>query len=543
MKRVETTENEAIQSLLQKLGPIIGHQVGTFSLHKEGESRELPSRGASVKALGLRHGDILVVTIEKLSSTREEELVPKGKEEVKKEEMAVVEDTVDVLLTKESGLIKREKQSIGCRHGPNGMCENCVPLEPYDGQYLTEKGIKHLSFHSWIRKQTGGLDKGKFSPLSDLQCTITPGCAEHPPWPNGICTKCQPSAVTLNRQAYRHVDYVEFESPVIVEQFLSYWRSSGGCQRIGMLYGRYEMHKEVPLGIKAVVSAIYEPPQWSNQVALQLLDDPNSAIVDRVAAMMGLTQVGWVFTDLEDDGTNTGKVMYKRHKDTYFLTSYEVLLAAELQISHPNPTKLAANGRFGSKYVTIAISGTSTNEVGISAYQVSNQAMALVRDDCLRSSKKNNMMRAKKSSNQQYIPDIFYTYKNEYNTDVTATASPDFPLEYLIVNVASGSPQAPSPLFHSALPGTQSFAIENRSAIGEVQAFSDLSSHLAKAPTFLAAMSDFHLLLFLSTNTEFDLGNDLAGLCQALATQDSGLANLWRQQPGWQHVEMLMAGT
>jgi nuclear protein localization protein 4 homolog len=51
-----------------------------------------------------------------------------------------------------------------------------------------------------------------------------------------------------------------FENSELVERFLNYWRITGH-QRIGFLYGRYEMHPDIPLGIRAVVAAIYEPPQ------------------------------------------------------------------------------------------------------------------------------------------------------------------------------------------------------------------------------------------------------------------------------------------
>lgn len=48
-------------------------------------------------------------------------------------------------------------------------------------------------------------------------------------------------------QAYRHVDNVAFENTNLVERFLNYWRITGH-QRIGFLYGTYEIHADVPLG-------------------------------------------------------------------------------------------------------------------------------------------------------------------------------------------------------------------------------------------------------------------------------------------------------
>eukprot|EP00123_Amoebidium_parasiticum_P015483 comp22996_c0_seq1/m.36618 comp22996_c0_seq1/g.36618 ORF comp22996_c0_seq1/g.36618 comp22996_c0_seq1/m.36618 type:complete len:609 (-) comp22996_c0_seq1:20-1846(-) len=552
MKRVQVAATDTVQALLAKIQSELGLPAEGWAATQEGHNGPLQQTAGTVQTLGLRQGDILTVKLAPglLQATATaavgDGLVGEqaGTDTAKPAEPEVVEDAVDVQLAREPGTIKRQFDQNRCRpHGRNGRCENCMDLEPYDSAYLQANNIKHLSFHSWLRKQTGGLDRGKFSPLEDLQCRIRPGCTEHLAWPQGICTKCQPGAITLARQAYRHVDYVEFECPSIVDGFLAFWRRSGGCQRMGYLYGRYEAHGEVPLGIKAVVCAIYEPPQWADQVALQLLDHPLAQAVDQVAAALGLVQVGWIFTDLEDDGTGRGRVVYKRHKDTYFLTSHECLMAAELQLAHPNQTRLAKEGKFGSKYVTVVVSGDEQQAVSMAGYQVSNQAMALVRDDCLRPCKKMGMGRIKKSSDKQYVPDVFYAYRDKYGNDVSGTASPDFPLDYLLVNVPEGSPQSPNPLFHSELPGVQGFTVENREALGEVQGLAELKAHLQRSPTFLAAMSDFHLLVWLATNSVCPMGESVVGLCKAVAAKSVEEAEACRQGEAWRTMELLLEGS
>lgn len=145
------------------------------------------------------------------------------------------------------------------------MCEFCMPLQPFDQKYLAEKKIKHMSFHSYLAQIK---DSGKLRPpthelfvppLDEPNFTVSP-CTRHKPYPEGICTKCQPSAITLSSQKFRMVDHIEFEDSAIIDDFIQYWRQSG-VQRCGFLYGRYEPFNEVPLGVKAVVSCIYEPPQ------------------------------------------------------------------------------------------------------------------------------------------------------------------------------------------------------------------------------------------------------------------------------------------
>lgn len=61
------------------------------------------------------------------------------------------------------------------------------------------------------------------------------------------------------------------------------------------------------------------------------------------------------------------------------------------------------------KIKTIYFVGDSTNQIHFEGYQVSDQCMALVRDDCLIPTKDApELGYVKESSETQYVPDVFY---------------------------------------------------------------------------------------------------------------------------------------
>lgn len=147
-----------------------------------------------------------------------------------------------------------------------------------------------------------------------------------------------------------------FENTALVERFLNYWRITGH-QRMGFLYGNYEVNNDVPLGIRAHVAAIYEPPQESTRNSIKLLADERSNEIDELAAKLGLRKVGWIFTDLISDDRAAGTVKHIRGIDTHFLTAQECIMAGHLQNQHPNACKYSSNGYFGSKFVTVCVTG------------------------------------------------------------------------------------------------------------------------------------------------------------------------------------------
>ncbi|XP_058848348.1 nuclear protein localization protein 4 homolog [Acipenser ruthenus] len=556
MKKVSATKRDTAAAFLRKVAKEFGFSTNGFSVYQNrNKTGEITSQSKSLSLLKIKHGDMLylfplaapgpsgeimdVATPPSTSSTSSSSLSrPQSSLSRPQTATQITEDEIDQYLAKQDGKIYRNQDPQLCRHGSMGKCVHCVPLEPFDEDYLNhlDPPVKHMSFHAYIRKLTGGADKGKFAALENISCKIKSGCEGHPPWPEGICTKCQPSAITLNRQKYRHVDNIMFENHTIADRFLDFWRKTGN-QRMGYLYGRYTEHKDIPLGIRAEVAAIYEPPQIATQNSLELVDDPKAGAVEEIAAKLGLRKVGWIFTDLLSEDTRIGTVRYSRNKDSYFLSAEECITAGDFQNKHPNTCRLSPDGDFGSKFVTVVATGGPDNQVHFEGYQVSNQCMALVRDECLLPCRDvPELGYAKESSTEQYVPDVFYKDKDKFGNDITYLARP-LPVEYLIIDITTTFPKDPAYTFTS----TQRFSIENRDVLGETQDFHSLATYLSQntSTVFLNIVSDFHLLLFLVTNEVMPLGDSIGLLLDAVKTSNEELAQTWRKSEQWATIEQL----
>ena len=77
-------------------------------------------------------------------------------------------------------------------------------MQPYDPKYLEENKIKHMSFHAYLRKLIAQNKTQSGKPLGPLlvepNYSVDLSCPNHAPFPEGLCSGCQPSAIVLQPQ-------------------------------------------------------------------------------------------------------------------------------------------------------------------------------------------------------------------------------------------------------------------------------------------------------------------------------------------------------
>lgn len=558
MQRVNCQEGDSFGSLIKKLVPSLGPQVDVATLtvgEKPGHATEPVASliDRTVGDLGLKHGDIVYVAYQEQ---------PDGQESVKTdvsvaiggigpEPLKLKELPVDEALEKKEGLIPRKRSSL-CKHGDRAMCEYCSPLPPWDKEYHNERNIKHISFHSYLKQLNEHTNKANGSsyiaPLSQPNFRIDKKCRNgHEPWPRGICSKCQPSAITLQQQEFRMVDHVEIQRSELINEFIEAWRDTG-TQRFGYMYGTYQEYDATPLGTKAVVEAIFEPPQHDEQDGLtidmeQVMQEMQR--VDTLAEQMGLQRIGFIFTDLTDAGFGDGSVLCKRHKDSFFLSSLEIIMAAKHQTRHRNVCRFSEQGVFSSKFVTCVVSGNLETEIDIASYQVSTSAEALVEADMISGCTHPSMAYINDTTTERYVPEIFYMKKNEYGLTVKENAKPAFPVDYLLVSLTHGFPKDTSerkPLFVT----TSGFNWANRQAMGRSQDYHELKRYLLSAASggdlhaLHDKISNFQLLLYIHS-LEVLAQEEWALLVAAATSNDHEHPMLLlTASPGWQTLVMIL---
>lgn len=263
--------------------------------------------------------------------------------------------------------------------------------------------------------------------------------------------------------------------------------------------------------------------------------------MNRIASELGLTFVGWIFTDLIAEDMKLGTVRNLRNADTHFLSAQEVVMAGHFQNAHPNPCRLSPDGYFGSKSVTVIVTGKE-NQVHTEGYQVSNQGMALVRDDCLVPTKDApELGYIREGTRQQYVPDVFFKEKDKFGNEVSKIGRP-LPLEYLLVDVPASSPVEPRYTF-ATLPEKRPFPVENRFLDGQIQDFDALKTYMSQftTDTFLEAVSDFHLLIYVANMEMLPFRDSLGPLLGAIKDRDRQRAILWQEQcEHWATLQQLI---
>ena len=303
-----------------------------------------------------------------------------------------------------------------CQHGEGGKCPNCVGKE-----FIAD--AKHKSFDQFVNERKekckGTHENTTYCincmPPATLNYKMKPNCPNHQPYPLGCCNKCMPPNVILNRQVYRHVDYISFMNSAELKMFINPW-IEGNYQhpRMAYLFGYYAKDPNYPDGIRAIVELLYEPPQIGDiGTSAEPIIDENIPVIDLLTKELSLECIGWIFTSLNEPG------ICLNCKDIKKAARYQ----EEYPMDHPSGIKI-------SRFVTCVVRPNDMGECSIEAYMVSDMCQALQRDNLFDNSDNQKKMKIRKAKPNEMLPTIYM----ENNPCV------EFDPDFFIVNIGNGVP-------------------------------------------------------------------------------------------------------
>ncbi|GLU10470.1 hypothetical protein SLE2022_272690 [Rubroshorea leprosula] len=275
----------------------------------------------------------------------------------------------------------------------------------------------------------------------------------------------------ITRQESPHCDAASFDR-YSANAFQSYVNETlaFASKRGGFLYGRVLEDGTVQ------VDFIYEPPQQGMEDDLILLRDPQEEkVVDTIAAGLGMSRVGFIFsqTILQD-------------KKDYNFSNKEVIQAAELH---------AESGlkEWVTVVVKLMVNEDGDADVHFEAFQMSDMCVKLFKEGWFeREFEENDDPKLSKMKKEVVVG----------GKDVKEVDNDFFLVVVKIVD-------------HEG-PLSSTFPIENRNTFVTMK---ELKSHLdrTKSLPFVKRISDFHLLLFLAKF--LDLSSDIPTLTECVHLQ------------------------
>ncbi|KAJ3704582.1 hypothetical protein LUZ61_008287 [Rhynchospora tenuis] len=226
------------------------------------------------------------------------------------------------------------------------------------------------------------------------------------------------------------------------------------------------------------VQFIYEPPQQATEDLLTLLRDPDEErLVDAIASGLGMTRVGFIFT----------QAVGRKKSDTgeYTLSAREVAQAVALQAEGGTPEWVTA-------VVKLEVDEDGGADVHFEAFQMSDMCLKLFRDGLLETD----------------LPEDADPRLSRVNKEVVVAGkdTKEVDNDFFLVPVKISDHQGPLQC---------TFPIENRITV----TLRALKSHLdnSKNVPFVKRISDFHLLLLLSKF--LDVNSDVPALAECVKNQ------------------------